>query len=147
MKKKQGSLKLKVLFNASVVLSGLKSPNGGSGKLLLLIKKGRFEGKISEIIFDEVLRHGKRLGLPTKVVVKNSLELFGKFIPVPNEKTIEKYKKIVVDEGDAHVLASCYEEKLDTLVTLDKKHLLVLKGKVKGINIMTPGELIELLKK
>jgi len=145
MKKKQKSLKLKVLFNASVVLSGLKSPKGGSGKLFSLMQSGQIEGKISEIIFDEILRHCEKLELPTKDVVSKCLALFGKFLSAPNEKVVGEYKKIVTDEGDAHILASCHEEKLKYLVTLDKKHLLVLKGKIKGLKIFTPGELIELL--
>ena len=36
--------------------------------------------------------------------------------------------RIVIDDGDAHVLASCEKEKVDFLVTLDKKHLLILKS-------------------
>lgn len=49
----------------------------------------------------------------------------------------------MIDEGDAHVLATCFENGISCLVTLDKKHLLVLKGKVKGLTILTPGELIK----
>lgn len=51
----------------------------------------------------------------------------------------------VIDEGDAHVLATCKEQNIKYLVTLDQKHLLILKGKINGLNILTPGELIKLL--
>jgi len=43
-----------VLFNASVVLAGLKSPQGGSGELLLWSKQKKIQGLISEAILDEV---------------------------------------------------------------------------------------------
>ena len=71
--------------------------------------------------------------------------MFKKLIYRPEEKIVNFYKKRVIDEGDAHVLATCDQEKIEYLVTLDKKHLLILKGKIKGLNILTPGELIELL--
>ena len=53
-----------------------------------------------------------------------------------------KYQRIVIDPGDAHVLATYNQEQCDVLVTLDKKHLLVLQGKVKGMQILTPGEFL-----
>lgn len=145
MLKNQKNLKLKVLFNASVILSGLKSPKGGSGKLLQFVKLGKIDGKISEVIYDEILKHHQKLGISKIKVEKKSTELFKKLIYRPKEEFVNFYKKKVIDDGDAHVLATCDEEKIKYLVTLDKKHLLVLKGKIKGLNILTPGELIEFL--
>ncbi len=145
MLKNQKNLRLKVLFNASVVLSGLKSPKGGSGKLLQFVKSNKIDGKISEVIYDEILKHHQKLGIPKVKVEKESLKLFKKLIYRPEEKLVNFYKKKVTDDGDAHVLATCDQEKIKYLVTLDKKHLLVLKGKIKGLNILTPGELIEFL--
>ena len=145
MLKNQKNLKLRVLFNASVVLSGLKSPKGGSGKLLQFVKIGKIDGRISEVIYDEIIKHHQKLNIAKKRVEKESLKLFKKLIYRPEEKIVNFYKKRVIDEGDAHVLATCDQEKIEYLVTLDKKHLLILKGKIKGLNILTPGELIELL--
>jgi len=145
MTKKAKNLKIKVLFNASVVLSGLRSPNGGSGKLLQLIDQGRIDGQISEIILDEILRHYKKLGISKKVVENSVHGLFHDVLNAPNDKIVSTYKKVVIDDGDCHVLASCFESKIKYLVTLDKKHLLVLKGKIKDLKIYTPGELLEKL--
>lgn len=147
MIKNQKNLKIRVLFNASVVLSGLRSPGGGSGELLRLIKLEKIEGEISEVIQDEILRHYKKLGLLKLKVEKDLKKLFPNLILSPNKKTVEKYKKVVIDEGDSHVLATCDREKIKYLVTLDKKHLLILKGKIKGLHIFTPGEFIEFLSK
>ncbi|EKE05041.1 MAG: hypothetical protein ACD_19C00426G0063 [uncultured bacterium] len=145
MMKKVKNLKLKVLFNASVVLSGLRSPNGGSGKLLQFVKQGKINGKISEIIYDEILRHHKKLGISKNRIQTDVSKLFKDFLYAPTDKLVKKYKGVVIDEGDCHVLASCEEEKIRYLVTLDKKHLLILKGKIKGLSIFTPGELIQKL--
>ena len=143
MKKKQKISKIKVLFNASVVLSGINSPEGGSAKVLGLAKKRGITGYISEIILDEVLRHAEKFDLSKKEIMKFCLDSFSKVSLAPDKDTVIKYQKVVADEGDAHVLASCEDEKADYLVTLDKKHLLVLKGKIKGLKILTPGEFIE----
>lgn len=147
MTKKVKNSKEKVLFNASVVLAGIRSPNGGSGVLLKKVKEKGIDGKISEVIFDEILRRSYRLKLSKEYTSKVTSQIFNKLLAAPAEELIKKYKKILIDEGDAHVLASAEESKSNILVTLDRKHLLVLKDKVKGFKILTPGELIELLRK
>jgi len=147
MQKKQKVLRKKVLFNASVILSGINSSKGGSSKVLALAKKKKIAGCISEIILDEVLRHAEKFNLTKKEILKYCVSTFSGVSPAPDENTVKKYQKIVVDEGDAHVLASCENEKVGYLVTLDKKHLLVLKGKIKGLKILTPGEFIKVSEK
>lgn len=143
---KRKNLKPKVFFNASVILSGLKSPQGGSGKLLLYIKKEKITGIISEIILDESLRHAEKMGFKKMVLEESILALFTPIIPAPKSESVKIYESVSLDQGDAHVLASHVESKADFLVTLDKKHLLVLQGKVKKVTIISPGELLGLLK-
>ncbi|MEK7504241.1 MAG: putative toxin-antitoxin system toxin component, PIN family [Patescibacteria group bacterium] len=134
---------MKVLFNASVVLAGLRSKNGASGELLRLISIGKINGLISQMIFDEIIRHCEKLDLNQKFVEEQVLNILGKNITKsPNEKTVEFYYSKVSDPGDAHVLATYEEENCDALVTLDKKHLLILQGKIKGVNIFSPGEFL-----
>lgn len=134
-----------VLFNASVILSGLYSPSGGSAKLLNLAKTKKIKGVISEIILDEAVKHVDKIKLEEEELVKFCLETFIEVYPPPKEVNVENFKKIVTDDGDAHVLASYEEIKADYLVTLDKKHLLILQGKIKDKNIVSPKELIEML--
>lgn len=134
---------MKVLFNASVVLAGLRSKKGASGELLRLISIGKINGLISQMIFDEVVRHCEKLSLDPMSIEKQILNIFEKNITKsPNEKTVEFYYSKVSDPGDAHVLATYKEEKCDALITLDKKHLLILQGKIKGVNIFSPGEFL-----
>lgn len=115
-------------------MAGIFSSSGGSAKVSNFVKEGKIVGVISEVILDEVFRHTKKFDSETWQI-----------IPAPGEKIVKKYDKIVVDQGDSHVLASAEESKASLLVTLDKKHLLILKGKIKGLKILTPGELIKLL--
>lgn len=134
-----------VLFNASVVLAGLKSSTGGSAKLLSLSKKKAISGTISEIVFDEVVRNSPKIGLEKEQVKKMIKTIFPYIFSAPKKETVDLFRKTVIDDGDAHVLATCREIKAKFLVSLDKKHLLILQKKVKWVKIVSPGELIEIL--
>lgn len=126
-----------VLFNASVIIAGLYSLSGGSGKILKWVKEKKVIGVISEIILDEVNKHIKNLDLYKELLI----------VSPPDGKTVENYLTTVVDPGDAHVLASAKELNVDYLVTHDKKHLLSIKEKIKDFKIVSTKELIEALEK
>lgn len=134
----------KVFFNASVILAGLKSPLGGSGKILKWSRQKKIKALASELILDEVLRNVARIGLTEDQVAKSIKEIF-LIVPAPNAALVKNFHKISVNVGDSHVLAGSTETKADFLVTLDKKHLLVLKDRIKAFKIVSPGELIEIL--
>lgn len=135
-----------VLFNASVVLAGFKSPKGGSGKIIQWVKKGKLKGIVSEPILDEVLRNAQKLGFEKENLAEKIIKIFN-IQQEPKEKIVNQFKGIVLYFGDAHVLASSRESKSDYLVTLDQKHLLVLKNKIKEFKVVTPGELIKIITK
>ena len=147
MQKKQKELKLKVLFNASVVLAGLNSPHGGSAKVLGYVERGKIDGYISEIIFDEIIRHSNKIGFKKSEVAKKCTSIFFDILESPGKKTVDKYYKIVIDIGDCHVLASAEEVDADYLVSLDKRHILVLKNRIRKFQIVSPAELIEIFNK
>lgn len=133
-----------VLFNASVVLAGLKSPSGGSAKLLSWCRKGKITGVISEIILDEIFRNTPKIGLEKEAVELWVKAVFSRIEKAPKKEIVDLYRKIVIDEGDAHLLASCDKVKAKFLATLDKKHLLALQKKIRWVKIVSPGELIEI---
>lgn len=128
------------------MLAGLKSPSGGSGRLLRWGKQRSIQGIISETILDEVLRNSDKISMSRKDVASRIQKVFT-IHPEPKQKSVEQFNNMVVDFGDSHVLASAKEAKTKFLVTLDQKHLLVLKDKIKAFKIVTPGQLIELLDK
>ena len=144
--KVQKNLKMKVLFNASVILSGLYSPNGGSAKVLKYVRDKKITGVISEVVFDEVLKHADKMNLSKEYLSRSCLEIFGKINNAPSQKLTDKYSKLVLDFGDRHVLASAEEHKVKYLLTLDKKHLLVLNGKIKNLIILKPEDFIRKFK-
>jgi len=134
-----------VFFNASVIIAGFISVNGGSAKLLKYVKENKIKGVISEIIYDEVLRKSEKIGISPGEIKRKLFLIFENINKAPNEKLVQKFNNVVTDLGDSHVLASYIETKADFLVTLDKKHLLILTKKIKGLKIVSPKQLIERL--
>lgn len=135
--------KLRIFFNASVILAGLASPTGGSGKLLRWVRGNKIEGFVSEIILDEVMRHRAKLSISVSSV--RTLMNIYVVVPAPKESIVRGFETVVIDVGDAHVLASAKEHHVDFLVTLDKKHLLVLRKEIHAFSIVSPKELIDRL--
>lgn len=134
-----------VFFNASVILAGLKSAKGDSAKLISWTKQNKIRGIISEIILDEAERNLEKLSL-SKRSLEKKISAF-KIKLAPKASLVKKYRRVVIDYGDAHVLASAEEAKADYLVSLDKKHILILKPKVGKIKIVSPKQFIEDLSK
>ncbi len=134
-----------VFFNASVILAAIKSPNGGSGKLISWVKNHKIKGIISEIIFHEVLKNASKTGFNELIVKKKVENIFPVVIKKPDSNIVDKFKNKIIDQGDAHILASAKEVGADYLVSLDKKHILILKNKIKNFIILSPGDLIEKL--
>lgn len=134
-----------VFFNASVIIAGILSPKGGSGKVLNWAKRGKIRGVISEIIFDEVLKHSDKINKNEKILAKEILKFNFVIIKAP-AKLDSKFEKMGIDPGDIHVLTSAFQSKVKYLVTLDVKHILSLSGRIKDFKIVTPGQLIKELK-
>lgn len=132
-----------IFLNASVVLAGLKSPKGGSAKILAWSKTHSINTVISEIVFDEIIRNSSKIGIDPEQATRQIYLANISIRNAPPLKTVQKYQSIVIDDGDAHVLASCEELHATHLVTLDKKHLLILRHPIKWVNILSPGEFIE----
>lgn len=141
---KKSAQPVMVFFNASVIIAGLRSPKGGSAKLLDFAKRRKIVAIVSNIIVNEVLKHQTKISLNYQQII-DYLEQRVHIVSEPSEKLINKYTSYVLDKGDVHVLASAKEMKVSYLVTLDKKHLLSIKNKIMDFQILTPGELIALL--
>lgn len=133
-----------VFFNASVIIAGLRSPKGGSAKLLDFAKQRKIKAIINSIIFNEVLKHQAEIPMNHRQII-DYLEKIFHIVLEPASVLIDRYSSIVIDKGDVHVIASAIETTAHFLVTLDKKHLLSIKNKVKDFQIVTPGELIAIL--
>lgn len=137
----------RVLFNASVVFSAFCSETGASRKLMTFIKRKRINGLISEAILDELLKHADKIPADRERLCGEIDQYFGNILPAPEEKNVSRYKQFMLDEGDAHLFATYQEARCDALVSLDKHHVLALKGKLPGCTILAPSELLQRLRK
>ena len=136
----------KVLFNASVILAGLHSPKGGSGVLLAWSKEDKIHAFTSEIVIDETNRNLIKIGVSKRLFRKRLKSVFKDISAPPSKRDVGRFSETVVDIGDAHLFATARELKVDYLASLDKRHVLSLKGKFKKPRIVNPGELIELFR-
>lgn len=146
MQKKLKISKPKVFFNASVILAGLGSRSGASGTILKLLRSHQIQGVISEVVFNEVLKHADKLGITIERASNICTQLFPIILEPPSPKEVNLWGTRTLDSGDAHLLASCKRSGSDYLVSLDKKHILILKDQTKWVKIVSPGELIVLLR-
>ncbi|MBI2620774.1 putative toxin-antitoxin system toxin component, PIN family [candidate division WWE3 bacterium] len=115
---------LTVFLDASVILSGLASPTGGSGKVLEAAKQQKLKLLTTPLVVEEVTRHLDKLKItPDKLHHLLSSKTV-RLLTNPNEETIEKFSRFCWDTDDAHVLAGAAISGADVLLSLDKKHIL-----------------------
>lgn len=139
---------IKVYFDASVIITALLSPTGGSAKLLEFVKLGVVTGVSSQTVIDEVEEHSLKIRKSHKEIRKfiqeNSIIVRERI----NELELEPFKNLI-EEEDIHVAVGARLTKCDYLVTLDKKHLLKeeVKEILKPLKVVSPKEiLLDLMK-
>lgn len=137
----------RIVFDASVVFSAFRSSRGASRVLLQMVKERRINGVISEVILDEVCSHAEKIPMDSDDLKRKLVQIFGNVLPEPEEKTVSSYKQFMIDPGDAHLFATHKEARCDAIVSLDKHHVLALKGKLPGCTILAPSELLHRLGK
>ena len=136
-----------VVFDTSVFLSGLASPNGGSAKLLKLCRKRRIHGVISKTILHEALSHAEKLQIKPEDVAREAKKCFHTILPAPDTSLIDSLEYVPPDPDDIHLLVSSKEIDADYLVTLDQRHILKHASKIKDVTIVSPKQLIHQLQK
>lgn len=139
--------RIHVLFNASVIFSAFRSKHGASFQLLKLVAQRKLSGIISETIFDETIKHAKKIPMDREKLKREITNCFPIVIPAPEEKLVTPFEKLVTDPGDRHLFATCKQIHATHLVSLDKHHVLALAGKIPNLVILPPAELLRLLKR
>lgn len=115
--------KIRVFFDSSVLVSASISATGKSRYLLTLSSKNKIRGISSQYAILESKRaFSKKLPEALLIFQKIIQEANLEILDFP--KDIAKYEKIIKDKGDAPILASAVEAKIDYLVTLNRKHFL-----------------------
>lgn len=133
---------LTVFLDSSVVLSGLASTDGGSGKILYAGGKNKLKLVATKLVIKEVIGHLDKLGIApdklTKLLDGNTINVINSPIP----EAINKFTKAASDINDAHILAGAVLAKADILISLDKKHILSRNAVkiLKPIQVLSPKQ-------
>lgn len=131
--------------DASVLIAAAASPSGGSSAILELGRRKKVRLIASKLVLVEAERN-IRDKLPEDVLLRFYEQLAS--IPVrlvrsATEAEIAKAEQIVATK-DAHVVAAAGKARVDVLLTLDRKHLLVdsVRASVPFL-IETPGDFLK----
>lgn len=133
---------LTIFLDASVILSGMASPMGGSGYLLQAGSKNKLTLYATPLVIGEVYRHLNKLSLIPQQLESLLDNQTIHLIPNPNSTTISRYQAHTTDPNDAHVLAGAVKAKTDYLISLDKKHILTphVAKHLSPIQVLSPRQ-------
>lgn len=131
---------LTIFLDASVILSGLASPTGGSGKVLEAAKRQKLRLFTTPLVVEEVIRHLDKLNIAPDKLHRLLSSKIVCLLADPNIETIEKFRHVSHDPDDAHVLAGAAISGADVLLSLDKKHILALnvQNALKPMSVKSP---------
>lgn len=139
---------LKIVLDANVFVSALLNPHGKPAQILNYV----FENRIRLFASSHILRELERVLSYPKLVNRHRLdseELKGFISDILSIVSLVEEKKIVevIMEGpaDNHYLSCAFDAEVDFIVSGDV-HLLNL-GEYEGIKIITPAQLLEIIKR
>ena len=134
---------MEVFVDSSVLFSACYSSTGASREIIRQGILGKIQLIISKHIIEEVERNLEKDVPQVIPIFQQFLDIVPFKIVTPTKKEVEKATSCV-DLKDAPILAAAIKEKVDYLISLDTKHLVVPKvSKCAGIEIVLPGEFLK----
>ena len=132
----------KIFLDSSVILSGLASSSGGSGKLFNAAKGGKLKLMTTPLVIEEVNNHLAKLDIELKQLENLLSTKIISLVKNPTDAEIEKFSRVSRDSDDTHVLAGASLSGAEKLISLDKKHILTLKVRkyLKPMLVQSPKE-------
>lgn len=137
-----------LFFDASVLVAGAHSQEGGSALVLDACRLGGFTAQVSSLVVLEASQALER-DFPRRSLARFYDYLAGiawQLLPLPPEGDLHAYASLI-DPKDLHVLAAAVEGESDFLLTLDRKHVLAAAERVEQadlrLKILTPGDFIQ----
>ena len=133
---------LTIFLDASVILSGLASPIGGSGKLFVAASQNKLRLLSTPRVIEEVVRHLDKLHIAPDLLHKLLSDKIVRLVANPSEETIKKFRRVIKDQDDTHVLAGAVISGAGVLLSLDKKHILAprVEKALRPMSITSPKE-------
>jgi predicted nucleic acid-binding protein len=136
-----------IFFDASVLVAGAHSAQGGSRLLLEACRLRGFVAQVTLLVVLEAFHALERNFSPAAVARFRThlAEIEWDILPVPPEERLLKYADLI-DAKDLHVLAAAIVGGSDFLLTLDRRHILAAAPAVEDahipIRILTPGDFV-----
>lgn len=118
---------MRIFVDACCLYPAIRSPGGGSAKIILDAKEYGFVILLTPMVLEETKVHvikdlGKKAFAWLTNILKSSPDQW-ELIEDPTPAELKRWKKTTVKK-DIHVLAGAIKGKADVLVTLDRQHLL-----------------------
>lgn len=136
-----------VVVDTNVLVRAFFKREGSDGALLQMIFEGRFQLWYSIGLLNELLRVLSYKRLIRRGAVKDAAEAFIRTLIVHGKAIIPRAATLCRDPDDNEVLGVAMAVAADSPVVLVSadKDILVLKGSVEGVQIMTPQEFLRTL--
>lgn len=134
---------IKIFLDASVILAGIGSFKGSSYALLALGNQKKIGLIVSPIVIDEAKRRVHKVNKTAQDVEALIVWANIDICEIPSREQINTVSHLLADPDDYHLLASCSKITKVSLVTLDRKHLISQRHKIKYPPILLPAEFLE----
>lgn len=140
---RKSSDRLKVFLDSSMIVAGICSESGASGAVLDLCEAGLVEPVISQQVVIEVDRTiSAKLPLLAERLRAFIIRMGASMVEDPPIEAVRRARE-KIHEKDAPIFAAAKQAGVDYLLTLDKKHFLNPRRKIKlDPPVLTPGEFL-----
>lgn len=134
---------LRIFLDSSALISGLNSPNGGSGIIISAFLAGKISIIISGQIIDEVQKNISEKFPLLREPFLSFLVSQPIIAPPPSLQEVKRAYEII-QTNDAPILAAAIKSRPDFLITLDAKHFFIdrVKEKVSFV-ICSPKDFLQ----
>lgn len=137
----------KVFIDSSLFLAACRSKTGGASNIFMRCRKKEIQGYISRYVIYEVKKNSFILNQTEKSRLNFLLlQCNLKIVSEPSDAEINEAAKIIARK-DASILAVVIKNKIDYLITLDKKDFMSVEVRKTGtgIIIVTPNKFIGII--
>ena len=141
--------RIKIFLDISALIAGVISPTGATRALLMLSEVGKIDLLISEQVITETERSlAKKAPRALPGFRQTIKDANLKIIKDPSFDEVQANLYLISDPTDAPILAAAMKQKVDFLVTHNRKHFLddPLVAEKSGLRIGTPGDALAWLR-
>lgn len=141
--------RIKIFFDSSTLIAGVLSVTGAARALLVLAEMGEIDLLVSEQVIVETERSLARKAPQALPGFRQTIKDSGlKIVKAPSLEDVQASLYMISDPTDAPILVAAMKQKVDILVTHNRKHFLddPQVAEKSGLRIGTPGDALAWLR-